>query len=319
MAVSPAISFADSHPNTPVPPKVREQVVKIYEEASEKMKLCSPVYASAPRPKPELDVRFSLPTDLPKEIDAYDPNGLYMRVRASSLRLVSVVNCLLDPTKKPPSGWQEIPTLTREAAIERAKEYLKILKVEVPPEYKLTEASFGDLGLQGCWRVLWRRYSGPYPWDDDSRLWEYVFVDFYEKEGLEVVSAHGCNCPAPRSLKVKVSKEEAIAKATRYMTRPWYDRRSRVEAKSVVKSVDSCELRVSAPRWGARAERAVMEAMSEGQAPRETRLCWKTDLTLTTIWDYKGKKPVNEDRGYSYFVWIDAETGAVMRAKYHGI
>ncbi len=313
IAVNPTICFSGGIFNTPVPPKVCEQVEKIYQEASEKMKLCSPVYAAAPHPKSGLQVNYSLPTDLPKEIEVYDPKGLCLCVRASSLRVLCVGNCLVGSTKEPPSGWQKIPTLTREAAIERAKGYLKVFNMDVPPDYKLTVTNFGDDGGPGCWRVLWRRFSGPYPWDDASLQWECVFVDFYEKEGLSTVSAHGCNCSAPRSLKVRISKEEAIAKAIRYMTRPWYDRRWRVEAKGVVKSVVSCELMVSAPRAGARAEREVMEAMSEGQAPRETRLCWKTDLTVGTLWDYKGKKPQTEDRAYEYLVLIDAETGAVMR------
>jgi hypothetical protein len=330
--VNPAICFATDYPDTPVPKNVCEQVVKLYEDASEKMKLCSPAYASAPSrksepshrlfnqagsayalapsQKPELMICYQLPTDCLKEIQAYDPNGLMMHVRASSMRLVGVVNCFLTHKEYEHSLVKQTHSaLTREAAVERAKEYLKIFKIEVPPDYKLLEADFGG-DRPGRWHVLWRRFSGPYPWDGRSLNWECVFVDFYEKEGLVVVSANGCNCPAPRSLKVKVSKEEAIAKATRYLNRTWYNRVDGCVGKTVVTEVGTCELLVSAPRLGVLAEG---DRQSDGQPPRETRLCWKTQLGTLSTSDYKNKKGPGSKHGAEVLVWIDAETGKVMR------
>ena len=310
--VNPAISFSNDYLDTPISKKMREQLVKLYEDASEKMKLCSPAYAPAPSQRPELWMRFILPTDQPKVIAVSGIDGVhvYMHVRASSMRWVGIVNSFLCNEYKPPSGWQKTPTLTREAAVERAKEYLKVFKIEVPQDYKLTKTDFGGGGT-GCWRVLWCRFSGQYPWDDESLGSETVFVDFYEKEGLSNLSAGSCNCPAPRSLKVKISKEEAIAKATRYLNRTWYDHLYKVMGQTVVTSVGTCELRVSAPRLGAPAEG---DKLSEGQPPRETRLCWKTDLgTMSTV-GYKNKNSTNKHAG-EVVVWIDAETGAVMRSE----
>ena len=279
----PAICFSTKFLDTPVPETVRKQTIKMYDEASECMKLCSPAYASAPRPEQGLSIRFVLEDDQPKEIEAYRSGDMMLRVRANSMRWTSIVNAFLRNKYKPPTGWQPKPALTREAAIERAKEYLKIFKVYVPPNYRLEEVKFST-GPEGRsdWLVVWSRVSGQYLWDTaDSLNTETVFVAFCEKEGLEVLSAQGCNCPEPKRLEVKISKEDAIAKATRCIPLLQQSEiyRSCREGGFVVKSVKSCELRVVAPNWWLDPKRAVL--FREGQVTPETRLCWR--ITFETM------------------------------------
>jgi hypothetical protein len=259
--------------------------------------------------------------DQPTAILVHDTQAedLHMEVRASSLRLVGIVNSFVHWKYKRPSSDQTTPTLTREAAIERAKEYLKVFKMDVPPDYKLqTVKSDGS-----HWTVRWNRFSGQYLWDftdadmaGGSANSEAVFIEFYEKEGLDWLSCHGC-CPAPRSLKIKVSKEDAIAKATRYLNQhhTWYEGSRRVDYNGVVTIVHSCDLRVSVPHWGALAEQAALQ----GLAPRETRLCWRIHLGMMTTrdcMDYKENKRKWKERiAFHVEVWVDAETGKVMRSE----
>ena len=232
----------------------------------------------------------------------------------------SVVNSFVRWEYKPPSGWQETATLTREAAIERAKEYLKIFKIDVPPGYKLEEANFGRYGEEhSCWQVSWRRFSGPYQWDWYSLGTESVFVDFYEKEGLWGLYSCRCDCPEPKRLEVKITKEEAIAKATRSVPlvqrNPSY--RSSMRDGFVAKSVKSCELLVSAPNWWFDPKRCTF--MSVGKAPTETRLCWKVELETIDSKEEKRRRkgelgPQDSLIAPEMTIYIDAATGEAVGA-----
>ena len=322
IALSSAIGLSDETPDAPIPETVRDQIFKMYDAASECMKRCSPAYASVRHEKNHLMMHFDLPLGRPKIIEVFSINDdILMHVRASSMRWVTVVNCFVQGEYKPPSGWQTTRTLTREAAIERAKEYLKVFKIDVPADYKLAEANFGE-GPEGhsCWRILWCRCSGQYFWDCDNSLGsETVMVSFYEKEGLAGWSSHGCNCPAPKRLEVRITKEEAIAKATRCVP---LVQRSKVYHSSmrdgfVAKSVKSCELRVSAPNWWFDPKRCTY--MSVGQARTETRLCWKIKLeTMDSKQEERRRKgqlgPQDSLIAPEMTIYIDAATGEAVGA-----
>ena len=316
ISLSSAISFSDELLDTPIPKTVREKMIKMYDAASECLKLCSPVYASASRQKPELMMNFSLPFDRHKIIEVDGDEDIYMQVGASSMRLEGI--SYLNWKYKPPSGWQRTPALTRDAAIERAKEYLRIFKIDVPANYKLTMANF-ESG-EHCWRVCWGRFSGQYLWEWERSLQsETVFVDFYEKEGLVVLSAHGCNCPEPKHLEVKISKEEAIAKATRcipLLQRTQIYRSCRLDG-FVFKSVKSCEVRVSAPNWWLDPKRAIF--MSNGLVPKETRLCWRVKLETMDSKQEDRRRKGELGSGESLMspemtFYIDAATGEAVGA-----
>ena len=226
--------------------------------------------------------------------------------------------CYLNWKYKPPSGWQRTPALTRDAAIERAKEYLRIFKIDVPANYKLTMANF-ESG-EHCWRVCWGRFSGQYLWEWERSLQsETVFVDFYEKEGLAGLSSCRCNCPEPKRLEVKISKEEAVAKATQCVPlvqrNPSY--RSTLRDGFVAKSVKSCELLVAAPNWWFDPKRCTF--MSVGQAPTETRLCWKIEiLTMDSKQEERRQKgqigPQDSLIAPQMTIYIDAATGEAVGA-----
>ena len=322
MALPSAICFSDEILDTPIPEAVGEQMVKMYVAASECMKKCSPAYASVPHPKSGLMVHFILPSHAPKAIVGACIGDVYMQVRASSMRWESVVNSYVRWKYKPPAGWQENPTLTREAVIQRAKEYLKIFKIDVPPDYKLEEPNFGDYGGAmgtSCWRVSWSRVSGQYPWDGYTLGMESVFVDFYEKEGLVNLADCCCNCPAPKSLEVKMSKEEAVAKATQCVPlvqrNPSY--RSTLRDGFVAKSVKSCELLVAAPNWWFDPKRCTF--MSVGKAPTETRLCWRIEMsTMDSKQEERRRKgeigPQDSLIAPQMTIYIDAATGEAVGA-----
>ena len=324
MALSSAVCFSNERPDTPIPETVREQMVKMYEAASECMKQCSPAYAAIPHTRPGLMMNYILPFDRPKAIEVDRTDDIYMQVGASSMRWESVVNSFVCWKYKPPSGWQKSPALTRDEAIQRAKEYLKIFKVDVPPDYKLEEPEFGNNGGGGklgtsCWQVLWSRVNGQYSWDGSTLGMESVFVDFYEKEGLTNLADCRCNCPAPKSLEVKITKEEAIAKATQCVPlvqrNPSY--RSSMRDGFVAKSVKSCELLVSAPNWWFDPKRCTF--MSVGKAPTETRLCWKIKMaTMDSKQEERRRKgelgPQDSLIAPQMTIYIDAATGEAVRA-----
>ncbi len=320
IGLSSADCFSDEILDTPIPKTVSEEMVKMYDAASECMKQCSPAYASVSHTKPGLMMYFRLPFNRPKVIVATCPEDIYMQVAAGSMRWESVVNSFVCHEYRPPSGWQKTPTLARDAAIERAKEYLKIFKIDVPPDYKLAEANFGRYG-QGkmCWRVLWNRFSGQHRWDESSLGMESVFVDFYEKEGLVNLSSCRCNCPEPKRLDVKIAKEEAMERATRCVPlvqrNPNY--RSSMRDGFVAKSVTNCELRVSAPNWWFGPKPCTY--MSVGKAPTETRLCWKIKIaTMDSKQEERRRKgELGSDESLiapEMTIYIDAATGEAVGA-----
>ena len=220
--------------------------------------------------------------------------------------------------KNPPAR-QKSPTLTRQVAIERAKNYLRIFKIDVPPNYKLHDVEFNRNWIS-CWDVSWWRYSGKYPWDcygGGTAVSENVDVGFHEKDGLLLVRSRGC-CPEPKSLEVKISKAEAIAKATRCVPllqkTPIY--RSALRDGFVVKKVLWCELMVSVPNWWLDPERAVDDPQGP---PSETRLCWKVEFeTKDSKEDERRRKgelgPDMSLAAPEMTIYIDAATGEAVGA-----
>ena len=319
LSLSSAICFSIERLQEPVPKTVQEKVAKMYDAASECMKHCSPIYPPALHQDPKLRTFFVLPDASPKKIHVAGPD-LSIMVRASSLSLVGVVNGYLCRHYTPPMGWQKKATLTREAAFERAKDYLKIFKIEVPSDYRPAEASFHDSGEGDCyWWIVWSRCCGQYLWDISTLDSETVVVQFYEKEGLARLYNESCNCPAPKRLDVKISKEEAIEKATQCIPllqrTPIYlsCRRDGFIAKSVI----SCELLVSAPNWWFDPKRATY--LQSGVVPKETRLCWKVMFeTMDSKQEERRRKgelgPTESLAAPKMTIYIDAATGEAVGA-----
>ena len=96
VVLTPAIGLSTKFLfDTPVPEPIRKQVVQMYDQASEYMKLCCPVYAPVPRTERGLSIRFALPDNQPKEIEAYCDGEILLRIRASSMRCTSIANGFL--------------------------------------------------------------------------------------------------------------------------------------------------------------------------------------------------------------------------------
>ena len=320
ISLSSAICFSIERLQEPVPKTVQDKVLQMYGAADECMRLCSPVYPPSMGQNPKLRVFFILPDASPKQIFVAGPD-LSIKVRASTLRQVGVGNEFLCHDYKPPSGWQKQPTLTREAAFERAKDYLKIFKIEVPSNYRPAEAIFLDGGKGNYyWWIVWSRYSGQYLWDSEDTLCsETVVVQFYEREGLASLYAEGCDCPAPKRLDVKISKEEAIEKATQSIPllqkTPIY--LSCRRDGFVAKSVKSCELLVSAPNWWFDPKRNTY--MQSGVVPKETRLCWKIEFETKDSKEGERRRkgelgPTQSLAAPKMTIYIDAATGEAVGA-----
>lgn len=320
-----AACFSDDVLFTPVPQATREEMAKIYDAAIERIKRCSPGLAPVAKKHQELDIRFIQPDWTPKVIAVLDVD-CFVKVWASSMRWVSVVNGPVfnkyggtsAMTNSP--GAQTIPTLSREAAIQRAKEYLRVFRIDVPPDYKPDVVDFNEWFRFG-WHICWHRFSGQYSWDcydaASSTSSESVDVKFHEKDGLACLGSDAC-CPAPKRLVVKISREEAIAKATRcvpLLQHSLFYRERRLDG-FVVKSVRSCELRVSAPDWWFDPKRAVF--IRHGPPP-ETRLCWKIWFeTMDSKLEERRRKGQLGLTEYlmspEMFIYIDAETGEAVGA-----
>ena len=304
--------------------KTREELVKMYQVASEKLKRCSPFYAAAATSSvAKLEIR-SIPGFFGPPHIGID-GDLLLQVRADSHRFKSVVNRFLshkydslEAKRHPPTDLQTTPALDSAAAIERAKEYLKVFEMPLPPTSVQPDAKFNGTH-KSCWTIRWRRFSGQYVWD-----WEYgsgttpsetMWVNFHEKEGLEGLGSGFC-CPEPKSLEVKLSKEEAIAKAEKCV--PLVQRTPVYLARRmdgfVVKTVLSCELKVAAPNWLLDPKRATWIRNS---VPNETRLCWIVQFTTRDTKEHKDAEgKIHTLMAPIITIYLDAATGEVVGAMF---
>lgn len=308
-----------------LPEKTREELVTLYQTAGEYLKLCSPYYAAkASNTVARLRI-FDVPKLAGPPARAID-GELLLQVWPDSLRILSIENrCMFDKydsreaIKHSPT-LQTTSTLNSTDAVERAKEYLKVFKMPLPPEFREPDVRFNYI-KKSRWEVRWHRFSGQYAWDDGRAgaggtvTGETVWVIFHEKDGLQSLG-NGSYSPEPKRLEVKFSKEEAIAKAEKCVPlvqrTPFY--RDRRRDGFVTKTLMSCELKVAVPNWLLDPKRATWIG---NNAPKETRLCW---IVRFETRDTKERK---DEQGKTYklmspqiTIYIDAATGEVVGAMF---
>lgn len=308
------------------PPETQAQLVKLWNAAAENMKLSSSFFAAkatngickvdtevrprefTPRSPQILIVKGSFVAPAPDDSGSVLPKApratryevdLQLQVRADTLQVLSVLNAALSHKHYSEKDGMHAPALNQDAVLKRVGEYLKVFKWDVPPDFKVESVRFNK--YHGTWTVTWNRFTEQYPWDEEPG--QRMGVEFDQKEGL--VGIHNSSCfPAPRSLELKVTKEQAIAKAAAYVETAQH---IAFVSGYVATGVESCVLRVAAPRYklqffGKRISR-------EEDIPKETRLCWvvlfklENPKTKNNEFQIAFKKPA---------IYIDAATGELF-------
>jgi hypothetical protein len=312
-----AVTFASAQEGK-IPKQLQEELTKLYQQAAEYMRRSSPLFAEkATNSNANFRIRSFQGTGKPRSLEMFrDLNrDLYMEVWADSLRVIRVNNQAMSnkynsrEARNHPPEEQKTPSLTETEAIERAKNYMRVFGMEVPPCFRLKGAKFNYAGFTFRWSVSWGRFSGQYPWDGEYMPSDHACVVFHEKYGLSSI-ANVCCCPEPKTLNVKLSKEQAITKAEKCV--PLVQRtsfyRSRLLDGFVSKAIRSCELKVAAPNWLLDPKRAVW--IRKGP-PEETRLCWVVQFETV---DVKAQERKGSLYSPSIVIYIDAATGETVGA-----
>jgi len=205
------------------------------------------------------------------------------------------------------------PELPIEKVIARAKEYLKAVDMELPEHMVLTSVQYNSVDRPLCWWVIWKPFFGGNPPDDFLEpIEQHMDVAFHETLGLlSVVTT--CDWPVPKSVEVKISREDAIILASKVaslvMKTPYYQQ-ARVPG-FVIKSVKEANLKVAPPNWLLDPKRAIW--IPGYHPPTETRFCWIVIFgTMDTVERDHDFKPIAPD----ILVYVDAVTGEVVGANF---
>lgn len=191
------------------------------------------------------------------------------------MRVIHVVNRILSKKHFEESGKRYVSALTRDTVIERVTEYLKVFNWEVPPDFKLEHVRFNK--SHGSWDVRWRRFSGQYPWDEHTTETETMVAEIDEKDGLLFIVNHSC-FPPPKNLEVKVTKDQAVARAWEYVGSTRHLALILLHSGYVATKLKSAELKVAAPRF--RLDPKGTKFIQDVAVPKETRLCWVVTIYI---------------------------------------
>jgi hypothetical protein len=218
---------------------------------------------------------------------------------------------------KGPEYRQEKPHLSKSEVLDAARRYLATFHIPLLPEMQV-KITYNEI-WPFCWHIRWHRCIQGYPWDDFySSRDENVVVTFHEQFGL-MIAANTVFSPAPKSLKVSVTREEAIRKAManvpKVMGTPYYQE---LRADGfVADKVVSCELKVAIPNWLLDPQRA--EWLPE-KLPEETRLCWV--VWVSTVDTKAADRPKAKNGTVvklicpKILLYIDAATGEIVGANF---
>jgi hypothetical protein len=227
-----------------------------------------------------------------------EKSGRLLRVRNVALENYAMTNAIKETC----------PTLSIEEAVSRAKHYMGIIGVNLPNEMKLKKVTFGS----SSWNVFWNSEVNSYAFDNFFDTPPCAGVFFHESFGFIVFSVT-LPWPLPKSLKVCVSREEAILKAAKavplVMKTPQY-LQSRLPGFKA-KEVKGAELLISVPNWLLDPARA--DWLPE-HPPKETRLCWVIRFTTADAIPVRPRnfKPIPPD----ILIYIDSETGEIVGANF---
>jgi hypothetical protein len=261
-----------------------------------------------------------LPADMIQEVDSivsirgrvfessYERAPLFMVVNRKTAEVFLLANHRLEKHIDT-NTVQKIPTLTIPEAVSQAKRYLADLEISLPTNCFVQSAQFG-INQHSRWRVTWGVEAGGYSYEESATEEQTMVVVFHEKHGF---CSYGqtIHAPPPKSTEVKVSKEDAIARASKVaplvMQTPFY--RSARASGFKVNGVRKAELKLFAPNWLLDPARAVW---IWEKPPKETRLCWVVTFSTRDTVD-RGKTrlfPVD------ILVYVDAISGEVVGANF---
>ncbi len=201
--------------------------------------------------------------------------------------------------------------LTPAEAAARAREYLATFGFPIPKGFELHQVDFGTRSF-GMWHIEWHPVIAGYELDRFNESWvPQIVVEFDETEGL--ISAGWADMPPiPANMTVKVTREEAMLKASRVaplvFETPYY-KRSRFGG-FVVASIFECDLRIAPPNYLLDPARAVWGRRSP---PKETRLCWVVRLrTKPGSAELEAQALIPPD----IVIYIDALSGETVGANF---
>lgn len=235
---------------------------------------------------------------------------LNMIVSKGSAKIIQIWNPRIERYIKT-NGVQNIPAMSISEALSQAKRYLADLEIVLPTNCVVRKVSFND-NYRSNWEVRWvLTDGGGYLYDEFSPIEDQtIVIVFHEKYGFCGYGSDIC-FPPPRSTEVKVSKEDALLKASKVaslvMQTPFY--RSARASGFKVTGVESAELRIAAPNWLLDPARAIW---IREKPPEETRLCWVVRFKTTDTVD-RGKMKLT---AVEILVYVDAATGEVVGANF---
>jgi len=252
----------------------------------------------------------------PRDLMLRGPLSIF--VNSDSFEIHVIANSALDNYLTEHKDQRQVgPALTVEQALGVAKAYMDKLGAKVPSDCKLGEISFGS-PFRSAWKVSWKRFAQNYPYDEFMAPYiESVGVIFHEHLGLIAYSTR-ITTPAPKSLDVKVSREEAIVKASKVaplvMRTPFFKQRR--DPEYIVSGLKEATLKVAVPNWLLDPKRA---EYFRDKPPAETRLCWV--ITFDTM-DIKAAERSPDRAGKPLvppaiiLIYIDAATGEAVGANF---
>jgi len=225
-------------------------------------------------------------------------------------RLIQLSNCLLSRYLRTNSV-PYVTALSTNQVIAQAEKYCDLIGCPVPATMNVREVSFqGE--ERNCWVVRWTPSVNGFPFDEfDTSCAQHVTVHFHERYGFVWYSSLS-DYPPPKSTEVKITKEAAIAKATKaaplIQRSPYYLQCRR--PGFAVSDVYSAELLIAAPNWLLNPQRAIW---LRNNPPDETRLCWV--VTFSSVYTRK-TDPDEVLIAPMFLVYIDAATGEIVGANF---
>jgi len=268
--------------NANVPPEAQQKLQAIYKTVESKLKQDSDSYQTANLEQSNRLKIGTLGDQWEPATYMVQPNdsdkGALVGVWTDGLRFRSVLNISLHRLIEDNEIIQQVPQLSVEQAIDRAERYLNHYQIPISKKLKLVNATFNTGVTPGCWAFTWDRVIDGYSWDDICLpVGEGVSVVFHETKGLVSVGST-IYTPLPKSLDVVMTREQAIAKATRcapLVERTPFYKSCRFDG-FVVSGMTSCELKIAVPNYLLDPKRA---NWMPTRPPDGTRLCWVVRFT----------------------------------------
>ena len=209
---------------------------------------------------------------------------------------------------------QKVPTLTMTDAVREARRYLDLIGISLSTNMVLKGCLFDGSYYKYSWTIAWEPTVGGYTYDTVMEPYvQFVSVVFNERYGFLRFYMQDY-WPPPKSTDVRISREEALAKAERaaplvFKTPMFLARNGHSDYK--VRTLEEIALRVYPPNWALDPKRAVW---TRDRPPAETRLCWMVHFVTVDV--RTGKTGQHGDNPQYVWIYVDAATGEIVGANF---